>query len=378
MHPDAAETRPRRALRGRAVVKVGSSVLTSSSGRLSRRALKRIADDVAPLLGSRLPCIVSSGAIAVGVGALGLKERPRTMAGLQAAAAVGQSKLVDAWGRALRPHGATVAQVLLTHADLADRTRFLNARRALGELERRHTLPVVNENDTVSFEEIAFGDNDRLAAQVANLVDADVLVLVTVSDGLLDAEGRRVGSISAFDPRLDGWVRPVRSRFGTGGMATKLEAVRIAAERGAVVAIIDGRRTGALSRLLAGEDEGTVFWPTDDRPLRSRAHWIAHTLRPSGRVEVDQGAVRALEQGRSLLPSGVVGVQGAFRAGDCVDVAGPGGRPVARGLVRYASADLDRIKGASSRRIGELLGFTSGDAVIHRDDLVISRSKGAQ
>lgn len=358
-------------------MKIGSSVLTTSSGRLSRRALARIADDVAPLIGTRLPCIVSSGAIAVGMGALGLEQRPRTMAGLQAAAAVGQSKLVDAWARALRPHQATVAQVLLTHDDLADRTRFLNARRALGELERRRTVPVVNENDTVSFEEIALGDNDRLAAQVANLVDADLLILLTTADGLMDADGQRVSSISAFDARLDGWVRPARSKFGTGGMSTKLEAVRIAAERGAVVAIVDGRRAGAISRLLSGDDEGTVFWPADARPLKSRAHWIAHTLRPTGYVDLDAGAIRALREGRSLLPSGVTGVRGAFGPGDCVEVGPPEGPAVARGLVRYAAADLQQIKGASSAEITKRLGFTAGDAVIHRDDLVLSRSKSA-
>jgi len=374
----SGETRPRRVLRGRVVVKIGSSVLTTRTGRLSAQALRRIADDLAPLIGARLPCLVSSGAIAVGVGTLGQKHRPRTMAGLQAAAAVGQSKLVEAWGRALRRHGATVAQVLLTHADLADRTRFLNARRALGELARRHIVPIVNENDTVSFEEIAFGDNDRLAAQVANLVDADLLVLMTVAEGMLDAEGRRVPTISAFDERLDGWIRPERSRFGTGGMASKLEAVRIAAERGTAVALVDGRRPGALARLLHGEDEGTLFLPAEVRPLRSRAHWIAHTLRPAGRIDIDEGAIRALERGRSLLPSGIVAVQGPFRCGDCVDVAAPGrAAPVARGLVRYGAEELQRIKGASSRQITERLGFTAGDAAIHRDDLVLLRSLGA-
>lgn len=335
--------------------------------------MKRIAKELAPLVGGRLRCVVSSGAIAIGLGALGLERRPRTMAGLQAAAAVGQSKLVEAWGRALRPHGATVAQVLLTHADLAHRARFLNARRALGELVRRHAVPIVNENDSVSFEEIAFGDNDRLAALVANLVDADLLVLMTVSDGLFDAEGQRVSTIEAFDHRLDGWVRPERSRFGTGGMASKLEAVRIAAQRGATVAIVDGREPGALTELLAGEDVGTVFSPPQAAAMKSRAHWIAHALRPAGRVEVDPGAEQALGNGRSLLPSGVVEVFGGFRAGDCVEVSARG-RPVARGLVRYSAEDLGRIRGASSRQIREILGFTAGDAVIHRDDLVLLRS----
>ncbi len=354
------------------MVKVGSSVLTTRTGRLDPKALRRLASQIGPLIGRRLPCVVSSGSIAVGVGALDLAGRPRTMAGLQAAAAVGQSKLVEAWGRALRPYQAPVAQVLLTHADLEHRGRFLNARRALGELQRRGALPIINENDCVSFDEIAFGDNDVLAAQVANLVDADVLLLVSVSDGFADASGERVPVVAAHDPNLDAWIRPERSAFGSGGMTSKLAAVRAAAERGAHVLLVDGRQSDALTRALAGDDIGTLFVPPSGRALRSRAHWIAHTLRPRGSVVVDEGAARALRQQRSLLPRGIVRVTGDFSPGDCVDIrTEETRRPLARGLVRYSAPDLDRIVGLESRRIAPTLGFSAGDEAVHRDDLVI-------
>jgi glutamate 5-kinase len=373
--PELREEIRRRTKAGRVVVKIGSGVLTDEEGRLDPRVMRRLAGDIAPLIGlRRWPYVVSSGAIAVGMAVLDLKTRPRTMPGLQAAAAVGQSKLVEAWSAAFRKYEVPVAQVLLTHADLADRKRFLNARRALGELERRRALCVINENDTVSTEEIAFGDNDALAAQVSNLVDAELLVLLSVAPGLLDAAGERIREARADDPLLDGLIHEGKSRTGVGGMVSKLRSARAAAARGAIVAIVDGKLPGALGALLGGDDVGTVLGPTGAK-LKSRAHWIAHTLRPQGVLVVDDGAVRALtEMKKSLLPSGIVDVVGEFGEGDPVEIAaGAGeGRPIiARGLVRYGAEELRQIIGLPSSAIAEKLGFSTGDAAVHRDDLVL-------
>jgi glutamate 5-kinase len=365
----------RLARSGRIVIKIGSGVLTDDQGRLEPRTMRRLAAEIAPLAGlRRFPVVVSSGAIAVGMGILGLKTRPRTMAGLQAAAAVGQGKLVEAWAQAFRKHDLTAAQVLLTHADLAHRHRFLNARRALGELLRRRAVPVINENDTVSVEEIAFGDNDMLAAQVSNLVDGVLLVMLSVADGVRRPDGTRVDEVLATDPLLDEIARPSASRFGKGGMISKLRAARIAAARGAHVAIVPGKRAGAIAALLEGEDVGTVLVPDDERGrLRSRAHWIAHTLRPAGTVRVDAGAARALRADKSLLPSGITAVTGEFLEGDPVDIAveGADAPPLARGLVRYSAEQLQQILGRPSSAIADILGFTLGDAAIHKDDLVL-------
>lgn len=358
---------------GRLVVKIGSSVLTDEQGRLEPKTLRRLANEIAPLIGlRRWPYVVSSGAVAVGMGMMGLERRPRTMAGLQAAAALGQSKLVEAWAQAFRKHDVPVAQVLLTHADLANRKRFLNARRALGELEKRHAIAVINENDTVSFEEIALGDNDELAAHVCNLVDAQLLVMLSVAPGIVNSHGVRLPEAAATDELLDALAGPQRSRFGSGGMVTKIRAARIAAARGAYVAILPGKEPGALAALLDGEDIGTLLVPDEARgKLSSRAHWIAHTLRPSGTVVVDDGAAEALvEHNKSLLPPGVVAVRGDFAEGDAVEIA-RGDEVFARGLTRYSAGQLGKIVGLPSDRIREVLGFTTGDAVVHRDDLVL-------
>ncbi len=358
---------------GRIVVKIGSAVLTDEHGRIDPRVIRRIASEVAPLASPRRwPYLVSSGAIAVGMGILGLAQRPRTMAGLQSAAAVGQSKLVEAWSQAFRRYEVPVAQILLTHADLSDRRRFLNARRALGELERRRAIPVINENDTVSFEEIAFGDNDELAALVTNLVDAPLLVMLSTAPGVLDHAGERIREVAAADPLLDEVAKPGSSRLGKGGMVSKLRAARIACARGAHVAILPGKTPKILASFLGGEDVGTLILPDEARPsLRSRAHWIAHALRPTGAVAVDPGAAEALlRRGKSLLAQGVVGVSGDFSEGDAVDVvhAGAPEKPFARGLIRFSAAQVRALvagQGPESPR------FAAGDALIHRDDLVL-------
>jgi glutamate 5-kinase len=365
---------------GRVVVKIGSAVLTDDHGHLDPKVLRRLAAEIAPLAGAgapakRWPFVVSSGAIAIGMAVLGLAQRPRTMAGLQSAAAVGQSKLVEAWSQAFRRYEIPVAQILLTHADLADRKRFLNARRALGELERRRALAVINENDTVSFEEIAFGDNDELAAHATNLVDAQLLVMLSTAPGILDGKNERIPETEATDPRLDDVARPGTSKYGKGGMLSKLRAARIACARGAHVAILPGKTPQVLDAFLSGEDVGTLLVPSGvKKSLKSRAHWIAHTLRPCGAVAVDPGAAEALmRKGKSLLPTGVVGVSGTFAEGEAVDIvhAGAPERPFARGLIRYSAAQMRQIIGGSSASISKTLGFSSGDAVVHRDDLVL-------
>lgn len=368
-----------RAGTARVVVKVGSGVLVDRDGRLDPRTVRRLANEIAPLVGlRRWPFVVSSGAIAVGMAIMGLRTRPRTMPGLQAAAAIGQSKLVEAWSAAFRKYELNVAQVLLTHADLADRRRFLNARRALAELERRKAVAVINENDTVSFEEIAVGDNDELAAHVSNLVDGDLLILLSVAPGVLDQDGIRIPVAQANDPRLDEMIRPDRSRTGVGGMLTKLRAARIATSRGAMVAIVPGKVPGAIQQLVAGEDIGTLLMPGGpEEKLKSRAHWIAHTLRPSGVLVVDGGARAALTEGKkSLLPSGIVEVIGRFGDGDPVEIAyepdGTGRRVVfARGLARYSADHLRQIAGLPSGAIEATLGFSAGDVAVHRDDIVL-------
>jgi glutamate 5-kinase len=357
---------------GRIVVKVGSGVLTDGHGRIEPKTIRRLANEIAPLIGlRRWPFVVSSGAIAVGMSIMELKTRPKTMAGLQAAAAIGQSKLVEAWSQAFRKFEVPVAQVLLTHADLANRKRYLNARRALAELEKRRAVAIINENDTVSFEEIAFGDNDELAAQVANVVDANLLVMLSVAPGV-NRDGARIPEIVSSDPLLDLVAERGTSRFGSGGMVSKIRAARVACSRGAAVAIIPGKEPGMIARLMAGEDVGTLILPDREREtLSSRDYWIAHTLRPSGKLLIDDGAVRALtDQKKSLLPSGVTAVEGQFSEGDAVEIAHRH-KAIARGLVRYSAEQMKLILGKPSNAIPSILGFSLGAEVVHRDDLVL-------
>lgn len=358
----------------RLVIKIGSSTLASDGD-----VYARVAAAVASLRGdpttSRDVVIVSSGAIALGVQALGLRARPKEMAWLQACAAAGQSRLMRRYEEAFDSAGGRVAQVLLTHADLADRARANNARAALDALLEAGAVPIINENDTVSIDEIKFGDNDQLAALVAALVSADVLVLLSDVDGLLDHAGNRVPIVRDVEREAlplvrEGSIDPTKARVGTGGMASKLEAARRGALAGATVVIADARKPDTIARVLAGDDVGTLFLPNAHR-LASRKHWIAFTLRPRGVVLVDRGAADALEaRGGSLLAVGVIGVRGAFGAGDAVQVVDPDGREVARGLAAVAAVDVARIAGKKKDEIERLLGHAI-DAVVHRDDLVV-------
>ena len=362
----------------RIVIKVGSRVLTDGAGALDLDRIDGLAAEVARLRSAgRDVVLVSSGAVAAGRPALGLTERPRTIPQKQAAAAVGQTRLMRAYEDAFAARGLTAAQLLLTRADLADRTRFLNARATLATLLEFGVVPVINENDTVVVEEIKFGDNDNLSALVTNLVEAQLLVILTDIDGFYDADPRThpqaclVPLVKAVTREVERAAGNSGTTVGTGGMVTKLAAAKKASRFGVATLMVNGTVPGIIGRALAGEEVGTLFLPAK-RSLTSRKHWIAYTLRPRGRVVVDQGARKVLTgQGRSLLPSGVVRVEGEFERGACVRVCGPDKTEFARGIADYASEEIARILGHRSGEIEEILGYKYGDEIIHRDNLVV-------
>jgi glutamate 5-kinase len=361
----------------RVVVKIGSGVLTQGGLRIDRAHLGHLAAEIAGVrAGGREVVVVSSGAIALGLEQLGRAARKPGIAPKQAAAAVGQPHLMGLWEDAFREHGVVVAQVLLTHADLASRRRFLNARHTLKELHAEGVLPIINENDTVSVEEIQFGDNDQLAALVTSLVEADLLVLLTDVEGLYDRHPEARGAklvpvVEEVTDELLAMAGGAGSRVGTGGMRSKVEAARAAAHFGVPTVIASGRAPRTLSRLFAGEAVGTRVLGRAGR-LNARKHWIAFALKPAGDVIVDAGAVRALREGkRSLLPAGIVAVRGEFDVGDPVRVLGPGGEEIARGLASYGARELDRIRGRACSDIEGVLGYRYDDEAIHRDDLVL-------
>jgi glutamate 5-kinase len=360
----------------RAVVKIGSNVLAGPTG-LRRERVRALAAGIAGLAaGGRQIVVVSSGAVAAGAARLG--PRRSRIEWRQAAAAVGQIGLMAAYERAFATHDMHVAQVLLTHADLADRRRYLNARHTLRTLLDLRVVPIVNENDTVAVEELRFGDNDNLSALTASLIEADLLVILSDVDGLytrdprLDAAATAVRVARADDPLVAQSAGPAVTGVGTGGMASKLAAARKAAAAGVPTLIADGTRDGILAAIFDPASEvGTLLLADDDR-LAHRKHWIAYTLKPAGTLHLDDGAERALARGgRSLLPSGVRAVEGGFGVGDCVRCVGPDGREFARGLVNYAAAEVEKIRGAHTRDIERLLGYKGSDEVIHRDDLVL-------
>jgi len=360
--PERAELRRAR----RVVIKIGSRTLASDTG-----VYARIAAAVASARREqRAVVLVSSGAIALGVRRLGWKARPREMAKLQAAAAAGQTALMLLYEQAFRAERLEVAQVLLTHADLADRVRGNNARAAIGALLDAGAVPILNENDSVSVEEIKFGDNDQLAALVAPLVDADLVLLLSDVDGLLGEGGARIGVVRDIAREALPHVRPATGGgVGTGGMASKLEAARRATVSGAHAVVADARRPGVIEAVLAGEDVGTLFVGSTHR-LPAKKSWIAFTLRPRGALVLDAGAANAVEAlGRSILPVGVIGVRGDFHAGDAVRIVAPDGREIGRGLVRCSAADAARVAGTRARELGA--EDAAHAVLVHRDDLVV-------
>jgi len=372
----AHKTRLLRRVR-RVVVKIGSNVLAGATG-LRRERVRALVAEIADLTagGARQVVVVSSGAVAAGAARLG--PRRSRIEWRQAAAAVGQIGLMAAYERAFATHDMQVAQVLLTHADLADRRRYLNARHTFRTLLDLCVVPIVNENDTVAVEELRFGDNDNLSALTASLVEADLLVILSDVEGVytrdprLDPTATVVRVARAADPLVAEVAGPAVTEVGTGGMASKLAAAQKAAAGGVPTVIADGTRDGILAAIFDPEAEaGTLLLADGDR-LARRKHWIAYTLKPAGTLHLDEGAERALAKGgRSLLPSGVRSVEGAFGVGDCVRCVGPDGREFARGLVNYAAGEVERIKGAHSREIERVLGYKGSDEVIHRDDLVL-------
>jgi glutamate 5-kinase len=358
----------------RLVVKVGSSSLTTPDGALDQARLGRLVDVIATRrrLGAQI-VLVSSGAIAAGIKPLGLLRRPRDLATQQAAASVGQGALVAAYSLAFAVHQLTVGQVLLTSDDVTRRSHYANARRTLDRLLDLGVVPVVNENDTVATHEIRFGDNDRLAALVAHLVHADALVLLSDIDALYDGPPSRAGTsrvpfVRGADDLKNVKIRGSGSGVGTGGMATKIEAAAIATGAGIVTMLTS---TQQAAQALAGEDVGTLFAPTGSRRA-SRLLWLAHATTARGRLILDEGAVAAVVQRRkSLLPAGILGVEGQFGDGDPVDLCDPAGRPVARGLVNYDSTELPGLLGRSTHDLARELGPSFEREVVHRDDLVL-------
>ena len=348
----------------RIVVKIGSRALAGDPG-----VQRQLASEIArQSVDGRTFVLVSSGAIAIGVRRLGYGRKPKEVAKLQAAAAAGQSELMRVYDEAFSKHGVTTAQVLLTHTDLSDRERLNNARQALSELIDAGAVPIVNENDTVSTEEIRFGDNDQLASMVVPLVGADLLVLLTDVEGVLDAQGERI-RVMDDSTSIGNWSS-LNDAVGTGGIVAKIEAAWKACRSGAHAVIAPASRPGVLASLFAGADVGTLF-VAHGSALRARKHWIAYTLRPRGVVLLDEGAVGALRAGRSsLLPIGVVGVRGQFNAGDAVSLVGPDGTEVGRGLARLGALDVARAARRKHNELEQVLG-TSDVVVVHKDDLVV-------
>lgn len=361
----------------RVVIKIGSQILSSSEG-IEEGRIKELVHDLAALHneGKEL-VIVSSGAIAAGMTRLGIKERPRTIPQKQAFAAVGQIKLMALYESYFSHFKKSVAQVLLTHEDLANRRRYLNAKHTLKTLLELGIIPIVNENDTVAIEEVKFGDNDHLSSLVATLLEADLLVMLSDVDGVYDRDPRLhadaqlipvISDLKGFKKGLPGGSQ---GPYGTGGISSKIAAAEKAATSGIPTVIANGMG-GILPRLFNAEDEvGTLVLPEESR-LASRKHWIAYNLKPSGEIVVDHGAYEALvHKGKSLLPSGLREVRGSFGVGECVRCLDSQGREFARGLVNYSAEELNHIKGLHTARIVKVLGYKAYDEVIHRDDFVL-------
>ena len=361
------------------VIKIGSAILTDNGQGLSHEFIARLASDVIALREQgREIIIVSSGAVAAGLARLGLDTRPSALDELQAAAAVGQSSLVQAYEAAFAPSGYLCAQILLSHDDVKSRDRYLNARATLQTLLDKGVIPIVNENDTVVTDEIRFGDNDTLAALVANLIDADALLMLTDQQGLFSADPRAVSDATliqetdAHDTSLDAMVSE-GSTLGRGGMVSKLRAARLAARSGALAVIADGREPQVVRHIANGAIAGTLF-TTEKQPQPARKQWLASLLYPKGQLILDAGAVKGVSKaGRSLLPVGVTAVTGDFLRGDLVRCVDSDGEEIARGLSNYSSADAKKLLGRASADIEAILGFGGEEELIHRDNLITTR-----
>lgn len=374
----------------RIVVKIGTNVIGDRGGGFREGRIDALSDQIASLAETgRRVAVVSSGAIGAGMSQLGMAKRPRSLPALQAAASVGQSKLVSRYDRSLKKHNLHAGQILLTRDDFDSRQRYLNAANTVNALFESGCVPIINENDTISTEEIQFGDNDLLAAFVTHLIRAELLVLLTSVPGLCGTPpfpdnvtvsesgvgecrfGDRIDVVRKIDDRVNGLALAEKSPDGTGGMESKLKAAEMAVEAGETAVIADGRLEGVLTGLVDGRSIGTLFLPVGEK-LDSRKRWIRFTRRARGRVIIDTGAGEALtEKGKSLLPSGVVEVKGDFQKGDTVSVSVKNGRDIARGLSNYSAADMRKIKGCRTDELADILGVEYFDEVIHRDNMAL-------
>jgi len=363
----------------RITVKIGSALLVDRTTGLKRDWLASLVDDIADLVeGGADMLVVSSGAIALGRSILGLGRRALRLEESQAAAAAGQIALAGAWSEQLARRGLKSGQILVTLGDTEERRRYLNARATIGTLLKMKAVPVINENDTVATSEIRYGDNDRLAARVATMMGADLLVLLSDIDGLYtappaqDPAARFIPVVDAITPEIEAMAGGAASELSRGGMRTKIDAGKIATAAGTAMIITLGSRMSPLSAISRGE-RATFFKPSAN-PVKGYKSWIAGQLEPAGRLVIDAGAVGALLSGKSLLPAGVCAVSGSFSRGDTVAILGPDGREIARGLVAYDAADAVRIAGRKSSEIPAVLGYEGRSAMVHRDDLVVSRA----
>jgi glutamate 5-kinase len=363
----------------RIVVKIGSSLVASSQGGLHFDRIGRLAKEFADLQGkTRQLVLVSSGAIVAGISHLALKTYPQEVPLQQAAAAVGQSRLLHAYEMAFEESGHKIAQILLTHQDLADRRRFLNARHTLTTLLQLGVIPIINENDTVAIEEIRFGDNDTLAGQIAHLIDADLLVILSDVNGLyeedphLNPSAKLIPLVTTITKQIENLAGVSRSQASRGGMVTKIQAAKQAGRFGVPMLLLNGETPQALSQALEGNPSGTLF-TSNQSSLTNRKQWIAFTLRPKGEIMLDEGAVAALVlRGKSLLASGILTVKGTFLPGDPVSCTTEEGIVFAQGLSNYSAETLQRIKGKQTSEIKELLGALEYEEVIHRDNLALT------
>ncbi len=362
------------------VVKVGTRVVTGSSGVLDEERLASLAEELCTLVDQgRKVVLVSSGAVGAGLSRLGLDRRPSDLAHLQAIAAVGQTHLIETYDRTLRKHGRHAAQILLTAEDLDDRTRYLNVRNTILTLLEYGAIPVINENDTVAVDELAvtFGDNDRLAALVTNLIRAPLLIILSDVDGLYDGDpamsgSRLVSTVTRLDETVFAYACEKETGVSKGGMVSKLEAARIATTAGENVIIASGHVPGVLGRIMAAEEVGTLIL-AQGKSISLWKRWIAFSAQSRGRLTLDAGACLAIrDQGRSLLAAGVTAIDGTFNKGDLVSLCNADGQEFARGLSNYPAHELDRIKGLKSERIRQVLGHCPYDEVIHRDNMALT------
>ncbi|MBI4580239.1 MAG: glutamate 5-kinase [Planctomycetes bacterium] len=356
------------------VVKVGTALLTGNDGRLDKRRIGHIAAQLATLHQRGVQVtLVSSGAVGAGIGLTRQPSRPKSMPALQATAAIGQPGLMAIYGKALARRGIHAGQVLVSRPDFEERVRYVNIRNTLDALHALGAIPIINENDTIAIEELdRFADNDMISALITNLLRADLLVILTVVDGLLDDEGGLVDLVTSVDERARRLIRNVKSALGSGGMASKLNAAKLVTDAGEGVVIANGRRQNVLVRLLEGQRVGTIFAPAGKK-LSARQRWLAGAVRPVGRIVVDAGAAHALlGGGKSLLARGITQVSGTFARGTIVRVVDPGGGTIAHGITNFSHEELGRIKGLKSSEFAAVLGRPSLEEVIHRDNLVLT------